>query len=228
MNIKYIIIVLAEPYSIFSEIIGKYFSRVKKFNKKIIIIGNYELLNKQLKKLKFKVEIVQIKDLAQAKNNRLNLINIKLKLKKTFDKISKKSNEYIEKSFDKALNLIKNNENQFIMINGPVSKKSFLRKKYLGVTEYLSKKTKSKNELMLIYNKNLSVSPITTHIPIKRVAQNLNQKKIINNVLQINFFYKQFLKKKPKFAILGLNPHCETVDKFSEEEKIIIPSIKIW
>ena len=46
-----------------------------------------------------------------------------------------------------------------------------------------------------------------------------------NSVLKINYFYHNTLKKKPRFAILGLNPHCETVDKFSEEEKIIIPSI---
>ena len=37
MNIKYIIIVLGEPYSTFSEIIGKYFKKVKKFKKKIIL-----------------------------------------------------------------------------------------------------------------------------------------------------------------------------------------------
>ena len=48
-------------------------------------------------------------------------------------------------------------------------KKLFLKKKYLGITEYLSKKTNSKNEVMLIYNKKLSVSPITTHIPIKNM-----------------------------------------------------------
>ena len=34
------------------------------------------------------------------------------------------------------------------------------------------------------------------------------------------------LKKKPKFAVLGLNPHCETISKYSEEDKIIKPSIK--
>ena len=33
------------------------------------------------------------------------------------------------------------------------------------------------------------------------------------------------LRKKPKIAVLGLNPHCETIDKFSEEEKIIKPAI---
>ena len=42
----------------------------------------------------------------------------------------------------------------------------------------------------------------------------------------INKFYKKYFKKKIKIAILGLNPHCETIDKFSEEDKIIIPSIK--
>ena len=110
------------------------------------------------------------------------------------------------------------------MINGPISKKSFLNKKYLGITEYLSKKTNLKNEVMLIYNENLSVSPLTTHIPIKYVSKN-NKKKIINNILTIDKFYKKYLGKKAKFAVLGLNPHCETIDKFSEEEKIIKPSI---
>ena len=34
------------------------------------------------------------------------------------------------------------------------------------------------------------------------------------------------MNKIPKFAILGLNPHCETIDNFSEEDKIIKPAIK--
>ena len=43
--------------------------------------------------------------------------------------------------------------------------------------------------------------------------------------MTIDKFYKKYLAKKAKFAVLGLNPHCETIDKFSEEEKIIKPSI---
>ena len=54
MNIKYILIVLGEPYSTFSEIIGKYFSKIRKFKRKIIIIGNKNLLEKQLKYLNYK------------------------------------------------------------------------------------------------------------------------------------------------------------------------------
>ena len=79
---------------------------------------------------------------------------------------------------------------------------------------------------MLIYNNDLSVSPITTHIPIKYVSNNISKKKIKNNVINIQSFYKKYFKKKIKFAVLGLNPHCESIDKISEEQKVIIPTIK--
>ena len=38
---------------------------------------------------------------------------------------------------------------------------------------------------------------------------------------------KKKLNKKPKIAILGLNPHCESISKFNEDEKIIKPTIKL-
>jgi len=45
-------------------------------------------------------------------------------------------------------------------------------------------------------------------------------------VININNFYRKKLKIKPKLAILGLNPHCESIHKVSEEDKIIKPSVK--
>ena len=72
---------------------------------------------------------------------------------------------------------------------------------------------------MLIYNKTLSVSPLTTHIPIKNVHKFVKKKLIINNILKLDNFYKLYLNKSPKIAVLGLNPHCETIDEISEEKK---------
>ena len=158
--------------------------------------------------------------------NKINLINIQFNHKKIFDKISAKSNQYIRNCFKKSLEIIKNKKDKFILINGPISKKTFLKRKYSGITEYLSQKTSSTNEVMLIYNQKLSVSPITTHIPIKNVAKNINIQKIQKKVIRLNNFYKKVLKKNAIIAVLGLNPHCETIDKFSEEEKIIYPAIK--
>ena len=78
---------------------------------------------------------------------------------------------------------------------------------------------------MLIYNEELSVCPLTTHIPIKKVASNIKSVKIINCVKEINKFYRSKLNKSPKIALLGLNPHCETTDEISEEKREIEPAI---
>ena len=226
MNTKYILIILGEPYSTFSEIIGKFFINNNKFKKKIIIIKNIKLLKAQLKKLNYLFLLNEIENIGDAKKNIVNIIDVNFSYKKIYSRISNKSNNYLKECFDVALDIIKNNPEKCILINGPISKKTFLKKKYLGITEYLSKKTKAKNETMLIYNNDLSVSPITTHIPIKYVSNNISKKKIKNNVLNIQSFYKKYFNKKIKFAILGLNPHCESIDRISEEQRVIIPTIK--
>ena len=226
-----ILIVLGEPNSIFSEILFKTYKKkiVQKFNRPLIVIGSEKLLESQMKYLNYSIKIkkinfVNIKS-SRINNKCINIIDVDYNFKKIFSKISNNSNKYINNCFKIALKLL-NEKSAFALINGPISKKHFLNKKYLGITEYLSKKTNSKNNpTMLIYNSKISVSPVTTHLPIKFVTKNLNKNKIINNVLEINKFYLKFLKKKPKFAVLGLNPHCETVSNYSEEEKIIKPAI---
>ena len=79
---------------------------------------------------------------------------------------------------------------------------------------------------MLIYNKRLSVSPVTTHIPLSQVNKKIDQYKIVKKVKVINNFYRKVFKKKPNFAILGLNPHNFSSLKKSEEKEIITKAIK--
>ena len=231
MKKKPLLIVTGEPYSIFSELFLKiYNKKIKKIKIPIILITSQNLFYKQMKKLgySYKINRIEINDILIKKidNRKINIVDIKFKFNKTFDRISYKSNYYIKNSFDTALDLLKNNK-AIGMINGPISKKYFLKNKFLGITEYLAKKTKSKNnEVMLIYNPKLSVSPITTHLPIKKVSKNITKKRIIRSVLMLNNFYSKFLKKKSSIAILGLNPHCESSEKYNEENKIIKPAIK--
>ena len=53
-----------------------------------------------------------------------------------------------------AFKLLKNGFSDKL-INGPISKKNFLNKRFLGITEYLSESFYIKNNAMLIYNKKL-------------------------------------------------------------------------
>jgi len=63
-------------------------------------------------------------------------------------------------------------------------------------------------------------------LPLKFVAKKINKKLIYEKIFLINDFYKKKFSFKPKIAILGLNPHCESVHKYNEDEKILKPSIK--
>ena len=228
MNYSPILTVAGEPNSIFLEIFFKVIKKNKIFSP-LILITSSKLLKMQMIKLKFKKKIKLLDPLLLDKykldNKSINLINVEYNPNKAFEKISTKSTIFIENSFKLAFKVIKKYKFQKF-INGPISKKSFLNKKFLGITEYISKRFKTKNTCMLIYNKNLSVCPITTHLPLKLVTKQINKKNIYDKVLLISNFYKRRFGLKPKIAILGLNPHCESIHKYNEDEKIIKPAIK--
>ena len=228
MNYKPIVIVAGEPNSIFLEIFFKTL-KIKRIKSPLILIVSEKLLILQMKKLKFKKKIktLNYKKLQDydLDNNTINIIDIKYNPLKAFETISNKSNNYIKKSFDIAFKLMNNGiTNKFI--NGPISKKNFLNKKFLGVTEYIAKNFRSKKNAMLIFNKKLSVCPLTTHLPLKFVTKKINTKTIFEKVFLINDFYKKIFGIIPKIGLLSLNPHGESIDKFNEDEKILKPSIK--
>ena len=79
---------------------------------------------------------------------------------------------------------------------------------------------------MLIYNKYLSVSPITTHLPLKLVSKKINKNLISDKVYLINDFFLKNKGFKPKIGFTGLNPHCESIKNDNEDKKIISPTIK--
>ena len=219
---KPIVIVSGEPESTFLEIFIKAL-KYKNFKSPLILICSLNLIKNEIKRLKFKkkVKLLNVKNLNSTKidNDCINLINV------SFDNQKKNKSKYIANSFNLAFKLLKSGfTNKFI--NGPINKKDFLNKKFLGITEFVSKKFHIKKTAMLIYNKDISVCPITTHLPLKVVASKINKKLIFEKTKLIDDFYKKHIGFKPKIAITGLNPHCESVKNFNEDEKIITPSVK--
>ena len=81
----------------------------------------------------------------------------------------------------------------------------------MGITEYISQKFKVKKIAMLIYNEDLAVCPITTHLPLSLVSKKISQKLIREKAFLINNFFIKQIGYKPKIAVTGLNPHCESI-----------------
>ena len=225
---KKIIIVAGDPNSINSEIISKTWRAVNtSIKRKIYLIGNFNLINKQFKKLKRKVSIIKVKQLKDSSSpNKLKIIDIPLNFKNPFKVSLQDSTKYIIESFNLAHKLAKNKKVKGL-INCPIDKKLLNKSKKIGVTEFLASKNKINkgSEVMFIHNKKLSVVPITTHINIKNVSKKININSIIKKMNTLQKDFKKLFGKRPKIGILGLNPHNAELNSNSEEVRIINPAI---
>ena len=185
------------------------------------------MLNKQFLRLKYKTKIEKVKNINEnLKSDNLKVIDIDLKFTNPFKVSTSSASKFVIKSLDYAHTLALN-KIVIGVINCAINK-NLLKKKKIGVTEYLASKCKIRNdsEVMLIRNNKLSVSPITTHIDVKEIAKKINKKKIINKITTIDTWFKKKFSKKPKIGVLGLNPHNAEFRSDSEENRVIIPAIK--
>ncbi|MDA9701927.1 4-hydroxythreonine-4-phosphate dehydrogenase PdxA [Candidatus Pelagibacter sp.] len=218
MSFKPILIVPGEKKSIFFEIFFKSL-KSKSFSSPLILICDKKDLIKEIKKHKFNYVIEQV---------RLNNINFK-KFHRNRIYVSHVKNQnsymYVHDCFKLAFRLIKEGLTHK-MINGPINKTRTLKKKYLGMTEFTAKNFNIDKFAMLIYNRKLSVCPITTHLPIKSVSKKITKKNVKDKIIVVNNFYKKYLRFKPRIAVTGLNPHCESISKLNEDTKIVGPVIK--
>ena len=129
INEKKIIIISGDPNSINSEIIFKSWNLLpNKIKKRIILISNYKLLKEQFKILKYKIHLIQVKDLKTNSNaSCLKIIDIKLNFKNPFNISRKSSSKYILNSLNLAHKLALSN-NVAGIINCPISKELLIKK----------------------------------------------------------------------------------------------------
>ena len=224
-----IIIFTGDPNSINSEIIHKTWNKLdKKLKKRIYFISNYNLIKSQFKKLKFNTKINKVENICDQEGSfNIKIIDVNLKFQNPFSVKKNIASKFIKDSLKVCHNLALKNYTQGF-INCPIDKNLLNSRKKIGVTEYLASKCKIRNnkEAMLIYNQKFSVSPLTTHLDIKEISKKITPALIINKIKTLNQWYKKKLNKKPKIAVLGLNPHNAELRKNSEEKRIIIPAIK--
>ena len=225
-----IIIIGGDPNSVNSEIIYKSWKKINKsLRKKIFLITNISLFQRQLNKLNYSIKLKEVKNIYEKIKtedlDKLKIINLHLKFKKPFNVPEKDSSKFVISSLNLG-HKIALSANVKGLINCPINKK-LLKKEKIGVTEYLSSKCKIRNnsEVMLIKNEKLGVSPITTHIDVNEVSKKIKKEIIVNKVKTIIDNYKKYFGFNPKIGIMGLNPHNAEFRSSSKEKKEIIPAI---
>lgn len=116
-----------------------------------------------------------------------------------------------------------------VLVTAPINKHAMQEAgfNYPGHTEYLGEKLGGK-PLMLLCADKLRVAVVSGHIAIKDVAQSITEQNVLVKIEQLNnSLIKDFGIRKPKIAVLGLNPHAGENGKMgNEEEMAISPAIK--
>lgn len=115
------------------------------------------------------------------------------------------------------------------LVTGPINKHNIQSPefKFAGHTEYLGEQLGG-NPLMLLCSENgLRVALVTGHIPLKEVAAKLTTELIVSKITQLHHtLVKDFGIRKPKIAILGLNPHAGDNGVIGNEDmELIKPAI---
>ena len=171
-----------------------------------------------------------IRNVEAAAHKKVNLINcweeeVKIDLGLATD-ISAK---YAYKSLEAAgLDLAKKKIDA--LVTAPINKHTIQQAgfNFPGHTEYLAERFNVQNYLMLMVSENLRVGVVTGHVPLQKVSSQLSIDKIIQKIRVMNAsLLRDFGIRKPKIAVLGLNPHAGDNGLIgNEENEIIAPAVK--
>jgi len=211
------------------EVLIKSFSNKKLFKKCIpVIFCNPKIIKFYKNKLNIQLDVFICSNISSIKENVLNIYSktnndITIEPGTVNNTVGKHALKSLEELF------IKINSNK---INGivtlPFSKISIQSKKFNfpGHTEYLLEKTNQKENIMIMVSSKLKIGFISGHVALRLMIKSINKEKFYNKILIfINSLKYDFNIKKPKIAILGINPHAGELGLFGKEEIEIINPI---
>lgn len=196
-----------------------------------IVYGNKEVFNHTIKGLQlgeFKFQIIE--EPKNHKGKSASLIPIKSEHKiPEYGVATKESAQGAFESLELATADLLNNEID-CLVTAPINKDNIQLTgfDFQGHTEYLENKDGKNESLMLMINEHCKIGLVTNHISLETVASSINTESILKKLSVLNKSLKQdFNIRKPKIAVLGLNPHGGDNGLLGkEEEKEIIPAIQ--
>ncbi|RYU87952.1 4-hydroxythreonine-4-phosphate dehydrogenase PdxA [Mucilaginibacter terrigena] len=116
------------------------------------------------------------------------------------------------------------------LVTAPINKDNIQNAEFSfpGHTEYLQHRDSKTESLMFLVSETLRVGVVTGHIPVSKIAESITTDKIIHKLKLMNASLQDdFWVRKPKIAVLGLNPHAGDNGLIGNEEKdVIIPAIE--
>jgi 4-hydroxythreonine-4-phosphate dehydrogenase len=130
----------------------------------------------------------------------------------------------------RAVNDLKTNKIQAI-VTGPINKHNIQSEdfNYTGHTEFFKDQFDAEDVLMLMASDLMKVGVVSSHVPLAEVSASLSAEVILAKLKILNdSLLKDFGIRKPRIAVLGLNPHAGEEGMLGKEEAdAIAPAIEM-
>jgi 4-hydroxythreonine-4-phosphate dehydrogenase len=190
--------------------------KVAAYHRKALNINNFSFNN--------------IRSVEEAHSKKANLINcLDDNVRVELGKSTPHGGEAALKSLDKVIEDLKAGKVD-VLVTAPIDKHNIQSENFSfpGHTEYLKSKFGAEEVLMFMIGESLKVGIVTGHVPLSKVPAMITRDSVFKKIKLMNQSLKyDFAIRKPRIAVLGLNPHAGDNSLLGKEEaESITPSIE--
>lgn len=194
-----------------------------------VLFASNKTISYQKQALNLEISFNGVYNPAKALDGKINVVNVWKENPRTeFGKATEEGGQYAIKSLRAAVAALKKDEID-VLVTAPINKNNIQAEdfKFPGHTDYLAKELNGES-LMFMVTEELRVGLLTDHIAVKEVVNAITTKLIREKVLTMTkSLQKDFGIRRPKIAMLGINPHSGDNGTIGEEdEKIMKPVIE--
>ncbi|NVN17150.1 4-hydroxythreonine-4-phosphate dehydrogenase PdxA [Muricauda sp. HICW] len=194
-----------------------------------VLFASNKIVSQQIKDFGLDIKFNGVRDADQALEGKVNIVNVSKDVPSIqYGQATKEAGEFAITSLKAAVNALKENKTD-VLVTAPINKNNIQSEdfKFPGHTDFLAQELKGESLMFMVTNE-LRVGLLTDHIAVKDVAKAITPKLIRNKVVTMEESLKMdFGIRKPKIALLGINPHSGDNGTIGEEDdKILKPTIK--
>ena len=203
-----------------------------------VLFGSQKTFSHHRKALNVDMRFTSVRSAEMAVLKQLNIVNVyEEDIPVDFGMSTPAGGKYALKSIETACEALEQNKIH-ALVTAPINKHNIQLQEFSatggpasgwqfkGHTDYLEMRFK-KPALMLMCADKFRVGIVTGHVPIANVSAIISQEKIVQKIQAMNkALIEDFGIRKPKIAVLGLNPHAGDSGVIgTEEQSVIIPAI---
>ncbi|MFT4832658.1 MAG: 4-hydroxythreonine-4-phosphate dehydrogenase [Psychroserpens sp.] len=194
-----------------------------------IIFASNKVISFQKNELGLEINYNGIQEVSKALDGKINVMNVwKDAPEITFGEATAEGGEYALKSLVAAVEALKKDEID-VLVTAPINKNNIQSKdfNFPGHTDYLAKELEG-DSLMFMVTDDLKVGLLTDHVAVKDAPAAISSKLVKSKIKTIeNSLKMDFGIRKPRIALLGINPHSGDNGVIGkEDDEVLKPVIK--